>query len=1038
MFITVIATDPTIVLITDATVYADYGFEDLGVYYTPNELVHHHMPFIVERTGVFNNLDKYDLNGTYKNGDKNFSKRFISDDFKIIAESEGYYVIDFYMQTWAETGNLSVDFVPEIKGVSFDNYGNWAWFNSSWNKKVYISINHQYINENLRNFPIMVKLNSTFSNQADDGASIRFVALDNTSVMPLEIELWTYGGTSYVWTMLTNINSSTYQSFWLYFNNTAATSIDQVPYGGVWNDNFTFVCHMDETASDNLLIDSTSNRYNSTSTLYDPSYSQTGKVHHGIYYNDGTDDEAHIIPTIMTNADYLTGFSMECWAKFNNMTVDKVPLALNDDVFAFLGTYQDGSDFKMRFTLKEGDASNQYATTTTLIDKSYWYYIGGRFTGTKMYLYLNGTYEDWDPVTGLNADTDDNLVGGYDAGASIYGSDSVVDEVRISNCDRNTSWFRATYHNINESTTNGSFLIWGSIREFEGDVVFSNPYPAHNSVNLVPPVETTNITVVTNEGNTLNLTWQSNHSGSWNDYGANNSVGNGTYNQSTDDIFTELGTNYYWRVTADNGSGTTTSSIYRFTTRVAPGNPYGLNAWQNVTGSLNITWTKADSDDYTLVVMNQTAYPTSITTGNVIYNGTLSYYNDTQYNATNYYTLFAFNTTYSIFSSGVQLVYGSMSIYAYDENTSADIGFDCLVSNPSGSETFERLDAINPLTIDISGLPTGDDITILISNDSYESRQYVMDIEENVHYTIYAYLLRTTQSELYQLNVIDENDDAVEDAKMEIKHYINDSYGWEDVTILLTDANGYAEVYLQSGELYKITITKTGFQGEISNYIPSDLIFTKTFKLLFETTTTHPDEVIPEQVTFEGYIYPSTSTLQVNYTDKMAQTINTTIVVYEIESTTGQSAIFATSSNNDNDDFTYSVVVNISNAYVVLIHYNHSTWSYQILALSFESADASAISSEEKAGNIFGIFGYNPFGWSNLFMVFFFVACVFSFGRRGAGIGLIITGGLFLFIGNVIGFNTTLLSMAGGIMPVLFIIIGIMMLWRDSKKEAIG
>jgi len=501
-------------------------------------------------------------------------------------------------------------------------------------------------------------------------------------------------------------------------------------------------------------------------------------------------------------------------------------------------------------------------------------------------------------------------------------------------------------------------------------------------------------------------------------------------------IYNSTGSSYYdgvdpgynisyslWSWTGDKHSDNYTTT-YNISYPQAPYNTAG----NQYSGNLNITWHKGAGADTTILVGNSSGIPTTPTDGTVLQNNSNSYYNNTLV-ASYHYTLFSYNNTLNVYSTGVAFEWGSLVINCYDENTSASIGFDVLISNEDGSQTYESLGNYNPLVIDVTICPNGADIHLLISNISYESRSYVMDLYESIQYILDTYLIRINQSELYQLNVIDEVDNAVEDAKMEIKRYINDTVGWEDVAIIYTDANGYVEIYLQPGELYKVAITKDGYQDETANYIPSDLIFTKTFKLLYSKSTPSPDEVIPEQVIFEGYINNNTAILLVNYSDAMEQTINTTIVVWEVNYSTYTTTTYATYSNSGNNDYSWSTSVNRSNAYVVILYFNHSTWGFQTKTLTFRPSEQTTITDQDTGEGILG---------SNLTMFLFFAVCVFGFGRRGAGIGLIMTGGLFLFIGNIIGFNTTLLSIAGGTLPILFIIIGIMMLWRDSKREAIS
>ena len=51
---------------------------------------------------------------------------------------------------------------------------------------------------------------------------------------------------------------------------------------------------------------------------------------------------------------------------------------------------------------------------------------------------------------------------------------------------------------------------------------------------------------------------------------------------------------------------------------------------------------------------------------------------------------------------------------------------------------------------------------------------------------------------------------------------------------------------------------------------------------------------------------------------------------------------------------------------------------------------------------------------------------------------LIFIGGVFYFINYLIGFNTLFVTHAGGIVPILLVIGGILILWDDSRKTTFG
>jgi hypothetical protein len=107
----------------------------------------------------------------------------------------------------------------------------------------------------------------------------------------------------------------------------------------------------------------------------------------------------------------------------------------------------------------------------------------------------------------------------------------------------------------------------------------SNPYPSDGStgISLTP---TLNITISDAYGECMNITWLSNSSGSWQAFGTNNSVGNGTYHQNFSNA-TENGKWWYWKVNVSDGPSYNVSSVYKFYT--------GYETKIENTGSTNIS-----------------------------------------------------------------------------------------------------------------------------------------------------------------------------------------------------------------------------------------------------------------------------------------------------------------------------------------------------------------------------------------------------------------------------------------------------------------
>jgi hypothetical protein len=135
----------------------------------------------------------------------------------------------------------------------------------------------------------------------------------------------------------------------------------------------------------------------------------------------------------------------------------------------------------------------------------------------------------------------------------------------------------------------GSFTLYCSKVEIRvtyipnSDPVISNPYPINGSIGIsITPL--LNITVADPDGNSMSITWLSNStgfnsSGSWQVFGTNNSVGNGTYHQTMANASVN-GMWWYWKVNVTDGINYTESSVYKFYT--------GYESKINNTGSTDI------------------------------------------------------------------------------------------------------------------------------------------------------------------------------------------------------------------------------------------------------------------------------------------------------------------------------------------------------------------------------------------------------------------------------------------------------------------
>jgi len=85
-----------------------------------------------------------------------------------------------------------------------------------------------------------------------------------------------------------------------------------------------------------------------------------------------------------------------------------------------------------------------------------------------------------------------------------------------------------------------------------------NPPSGSTDVELSPQLD---ITISDGDGETMSLNWYSNSSGSWQSFGSNVSIENGTYSQINSN-FSSFDTTYWWYVTVTDDVYTTSISIF--------------------------------------------------------------------------------------------------------------------------------------------------------------------------------------------------------------------------------------------------------------------------------------------------------------------------------------------------------------------------------------------------------------------------------------------------------------------------------------------
>jgi hypothetical protein len=319
-----------------------------------------------------------------------------------------------------------------------------TWYDDTWQNRLLITFDNSDSTEDLNNFPVLIKLNSSrinYSMVRDAGEDIRFTDSDGVTLLPHEIEKWDESGDSFIWVKVPNIPSdSNNDNIYLYYNNPSAS--DSQDKNSVWDSDFKLVNHLNENCgASNCILDSTTPAENGTpyqSGTPANIYTESGKFAGAQSFNGSNRYVG--VPTISI-ADSIT---VEAWIYSTNFAqngfiVEKDPVNSQWELFF------EGANFIWR----GGNTLYQVSTPTSGISNSNWHYVAATQTGTNVVLYVDGVQKNTgSSTTPINNGTDIISIGRHSSGYYFNGT---IDEVRLSNSVRSGEWIEAQYKSLTDT-----------------------------------------------------------------------------------------------------------------------------------------------------------------------------------------------------------------------------------------------------------------------------------------------------------------------------------------------------------------------------------------------------------------------------------------------------------------------------------------------------------------------------------------------------------------------------------------------------------
>jgi hypothetical protein len=317
------------------------------------------------------------------------------------------------------------------------------------------------------NFPVLI--NIPFGDPAGAAASLKtsvtsgqgydiMFAKNSDGSGQLNSEIEKYDSSSGALVAWVNIDSTNFPSgltngtqFYMFYGKSGVSSPPNSP-SAVWDSNYKGVWHMNDSAANTTVKDSTSNGFNGTNAANTNTKSIAGKIGNSLSYN-GSGDQT----TIATSGSLSGSFTVEQWVYGGGTFIgSRRPYDASFDA-----KLQSGSSI-------HGDIGNGSGWINTSADASFtyttsaWYDIVYTVSPTGYTIYANGA-----PV-GSNTFSDTPLL--YDANhiltigncanscGEYFGGN--IDEVRVSNIVRSADWIKTEY--LNQLSPSNFYSLSGS------------------------------------------------------------------------------------------------------------------------------------------------------------------------------------------------------------------------------------------------------------------------------------------------------------------------------------------------------------------------------------------------------------------------------------------------------------------------------------------------------------------------------------------------------------------------------------------------
>jgi len=437
--------------------------------------------------------------------------------------------------TWTVTATDGTHTTTET--FTFTTIDLSPWYNTGWQYRKTIMIDHTKVATDQTNFPILIDLTDTDlkAKARPDGADILFTDQNKVKISH-EIEQYdNTTGRLIAWINIPYLSSTIDTILYMYYGNPNCEN-QQNPTA-VWDTNYKLVLHLNENTG--IHYDSTINGNDGT-PVGSLVQGVAGAIGNCVEFNGGYVE----LPRVCTSEAQFT-FSAWIYARSGARFFISEWWSYQG---AFLQVSLAGN--KIEFYVNNILVSNPITITI-----NNWYYVVGTFDGTTARLYVN----DGSPASSSTSNPIWPSQNMYIGDNSDHNRkfNGFIDEVRVSNITRNAAWILTEYNN---QLNPAAFYTVCPEETLPGEPIISDPDPNDGATNV--PITLTNLsfTLTDHQNDLINYTVTTDPDIG---LGSQENVINGRYSITISGL--EPARTYTWTVTATDGTHTT-ERTFTFTT----------------------------------------------------------------------------------------------------------------------------------------------------------------------------------------------------------------------------------------------------------------------------------------------------------------------------------------------------------------------------------------------------------------------------------------------------------------------------------------